>query len=96
VSTDKHLEFSRALALELKELGFRVKVDDRNETMGYKTRQIQQSKTPFMLVIGDREMENKSVSIRGYGEAGSKTLSIVELKEMFTKLHLERMPAKLR
>ncbi len=96
VSTDKHLEFSKSLALELRELGFRVKVDERNETMGYKTRQIQQSKTPFMLVIGDREMENKSVSMRGYGEQNSKSLTIVELKELFTKFNLERVPEKLR
>ncbi len=96
VSTEKHLDFSKNLAAELKHLGFRIKVDERNETMGYKTRQIQQSKTPFMLVIGDREMENQAVSIRGYGEQGSKNLTITELKELFTKLNLERVPAKLR
>lgn len=96
VSTDKHLEFCRKLALELRDLGFRVKVDERNETMGYKTRQIQQSKVPFMLVVGDREMENQAASIRAYGEAASKSLTIVELKEYFTKLNLDRVPEKLR
>lgn len=96
VSTDKHLEFCRSLAKDLKDLGFRIKVDERNETMGYKTRQIQTSKVPYMIVIGDKEMENLSASIRGYGEAGSKSLTIVELKEMFTKLNLDRVPEKLR
>lgn len=96
VSTDKHLEFCKTLASDLKELGLRVKVDERNETMGYKTRQIQQSKVPFMLVVGDREMENLAVSIRAHGEAGSKNLTIVEVKELFTKLNEERIPAKLR
>ena len=96
VSTDKHLDFCKKLSAELRDLGFRIKVDERNETMGYKTRQIQQSKVPFMLVVGDREMENLAVSIRGYGEQGSKTLSIAELKDMFTKLNLERVPEKLR
>ena len=96
VSTDKHLEFCRGLAKDLRDLGFRVKVDERNETMGYKTRQIQQSKVPFMLVVGDREMENQAASIRAYGEAASKSLTIVELKEYFTKLNLERVPEKLR
>ena len=96
VSTDKHLEFCRSLAKDLRDLGFRVKVDERNETMGYKTRQIQQSKVPFMLVVGDREMENQAASIRAYGEAASKSLTIVELKEYFTKLNLERVPEKLR
>jgi threonyl-tRNA synthetase len=96
VSTDKHLAFCKNLALSLKEMGLRVKVDERNETMGYKTRQIQQSKVPFMLVIGDKEMENNSVSIRGYGEATSKSLTTAELKDYFLTMNLERVPAKLR
>jgi threonyl-tRNA synthetase len=96
VSTDKHLEFCQKLAAELKELGIRIKVDERNETMGYKTRQIQQSKIPFMLVVGDREMENKAVSMRAHGEANSKNLNINELKDLFLQLNLEKVPAKLR
>lgn len=96
VSTDKHLEFCKSVTKELKDMGFRVRVDERNETMGYKTRQIQQSKVPFMLVVGDREMENLAVSIRAHGEQGSKTMSIAELKDKFKELNLERVPAKLR
>jgi threonyl-tRNA synthetase len=96
VSNEKHTEYCRILAKELRDLGFRVKVDERNETMGYKTRQIQQSKVPFMIVIGDREMENKAANIRAYGEQATKSLTIVELKEYFTKLNLERVPEKLR
>ena len=49
-----------------------------------------------MLVVGDREMENKAVSIRGHGEANSKNLTIMELKEMFLKLNEDKIPAKLR
>ena len=49
-----------------------------------------------MLVVGDREMENKSVSIRAHGDAGPKTLSIIEVKELFLKLNKEKVPAKLR
>lgn len=96
VSNEKHTEYCRTLAKELRDLGFRVKVDERNETMGYKTRQIQQSKVPFMIVIGDREMENQAANIRAYGEQATKSLTIVELKEYFTKLNLERVPEKLR
>ncbi|MEA9358577.1 threonine--tRNA ligase [Bacteriovorax sp. PP10] len=96
VSNEKHTEYCRTLAKELRDMGFRVKVDERNETMGYKTRQIQQSKVPFMIVIGDREMENKAANIRAYGEQATKSLTIVELKEYFTKLNLERVPEKLR
>jgi len=96
VSTDKHLEYCKSLAQEIKEMGIRIKVDERNETMGYKTRQIQQSKVPFMLVIGDREMENSAVSLRAHGEANSKNLTNIELKEFFLKLNNEQLPAKLR
>ncbi len=96
VSTDKHLEFCLTLAAELKYLGIRVRVDERNETMGYKTRQIQQSKIPYMLVIGDREMENNAVSIRAHGDAGSRNLSINEVKDLFLTLNKEKMPEKLR
>ena len=96
VSNEKHTEFCRTLAKDLRDLGFRVKVDERNETMGYKTRQIQQSKVPFMIVIGDREMENQAANIRAYGEQATKSLTIVELKDYFTKLNLERVPEKLR
>lgn len=96
VSTDKHLDFSKTMALELRELGFRVKVDERNETMNYKTRQIQQSKVPFMLVVGDREIEQKTVGVRSYGEQATKTFTLIELKEFFLKLNLEKTPKEFR
>lgn len=96
VSTDKHLDFCKKVEKELKDLGFRVSVDDRNETMGYKTRQIQTTKIPYMLVVGDREMESNSLSVRGYGEQKSVTLAMEELKAKFTALNLDRVPEKLR
>jgi threonyl-tRNA synthetase len=95
VSTDKHLEFSKQIGADLKALGIRVRVDERNETMGYKTRQIQTSKIPFMLVVGDREMETNSLSVRAYGETTSQTLSVDELKEKFVELNKAKIPAKL-
>lgn len=96
VSTDKHLDFSKKVEKELRDLGFRVSVDERNETMGYKTRQIQTAKIPYMLVVGDREMESDSLSVRGYGEQKSITLTIDDLKAKFTTLNLNRVPEKLR
>lgn len=96
VSTDKHLDFCKKVEAELRDLGFRVSVDERNETMGYKTRQIQTAKIPYMLVVGDREMESSSLSVRGYGEQKSITLSIEDLKAKFTTLNLDRVPEKLR
>jgi threonyl-tRNA synthetase len=96
VNNELHLEYANTLKDELFAMGVRVKVDDRNESMGFKTRQIQKSKIPFMIVIGDREMEQKSVSIRKYGEKKSDNLTNDELKEMVEQLLLERTPPELR
>ncbi len=96
VKNDNHLEFASKLAQELKDMGFRVRMDDRNESMGYKTRQTQKAKVPFMIVIGDKEMEGNSVSIRSYGAKFSTSMSIEEVKEKFTELQKETVPERLR
>lgn len=96
ISSENHGEFAQKLAEELRRSGLRVDVDDRNESIGYKTRQIQKSKIPFMLVIGDREVEANGVSARRYGEKHSRNLSTEELKEEFQNLMLEAMPKKYR
>ena len=96
VNNDAHLEFAENLKKTLFNKGLRIRVDDRNESMGYKTRQIQKSKVPFMLVIGDQEMENNTVSIRAYGERKSDTMTIDELIEKFVELNAEKIPAKMR
>jgi threonyl-tRNA synthetase len=96
VSTDKHLDFAKTVGEDLKKLGIRARVDERNETMGYKTRQIQTAKIPFMLVVGDKEMEANSLSVRAYGAATSQTMSIVDLKEKLIELNKDNTPAKLR
>ena len=75
---------------------FRVKVDDRNESMGLKTREAQTQKVPFMLVIGDKEIESKSVSVRRYGEMKSTTMSIEEMKTLFRQLDKEKMPKEFQ
>ena len=96
VNNATHLEYAQKLSERLHDLGYRVRVDDRNESMGYKTRQIQKSKAPFMLVIGDKEMENDSVSIRSYGAKFATTISTLELIEKFHTLNKERIPEALR
>jgi threonyl-tRNA synthetase len=96
VNNDTHLEYANNFCNELKNKGFRVRVDDRNESMGYKTRQIQKSKVPFMIVIGDIEMKDESVSLRAYGERNSETFTNQQLIEKFTELDLEKTPKELR
>ena len=61
---DRHLEYSNKVAAELKEAGIRVKVDERKERMNAKIRDAQKQKIPYMLVIGDREMEDGQVALR--------------------------------
>lgn len=96
VNNESHESASAELAAELRSLGLRVRVDNRNESMGYKTRQIQKTKIPFMIVMGDREVETKSVSLRAYGSRDSETLTQADVKKLFTDLNQERVPKALR
>ncbi|MCC3236231.1 threonine--tRNA ligase, partial [Pediococcus acidilactici] len=54
----------------------RVEVDHRNEKMGYKIREAQTQKIPYILVVGDNEMDSNAVSVRRYGEDDSQTVSV--------------------
>ncbi|MBQ7323429.1 MAG: threonine--tRNA ligase [Clostridia bacterium] len=62
--TDRQFAYAKELAGKMKELGIRVSVDDRNEKIGYKIREAQLEKVPYMLVIGDKEMEEGQVALR--------------------------------
>ena len=62
--TDRALEYADQIAKQLDAAGFRVEVDGRNEKIGKKIREAQLEKVPYMLVVGDRDMENGTVSVR--------------------------------
>ncbi|HYK74622.1 MAG TPA: His/Gly/Thr/Pro-type tRNA ligase C-terminal domain-containing protein, partial [Pseudoneobacillus sp.] len=53
-----------------------VELDQRDEKIGYKIREAQMQKIPYMLVVGDKEVENKAVNVRKYGEQDSETVSL--------------------
>src|SRR5882762_10362341 len=74
--TDRNLEYARTIETKLKEAGLRVTVDDRKEKVNLKIRDAQLQKIPFMLVVGDREAQNDSVSVRNrkHGDLGSKRI----------------------
>ncbi len=74
--TDRHLDYADSLANKLKEYGVKVEVDSRNEKIGYKIREAQLEKVPYMLIVGDKEEETKTVSVRSRdnGELGSKNV----------------------
>lgn len=62
--SDAQVEYSKKIEKKLKNIGVRVQVDDRNEKIGYKIREAQLEKIPYMLVIGDKEIEANAVAIR--------------------------------
>jgi threonyl-tRNA synthetase len=62
--TDKQADFCQAVKKTLSDKGFRVSADLRNEKIGFKIREHTMQKTPFLLVVGDREVETDSVSVR--------------------------------
>lgn len=62
--TDRAAEYARSVAEKLDEAGIRVETDLRNEKIGYKIREAQMQKLPYMLVVGDKESENGTVSVR--------------------------------
>lgn len=62
--TDRQIEYARKLAAQMKEQGIRVEVDDRNEKIGYKIREGQLEKVPYLLVVGEKEVEAGAVAVR--------------------------------
>jgi threonyl-tRNA synthetase len=61
---ERHEEFGRKVHDQLRGVGVRVELDDDNQTLNYRIRQAQVQKVPYMLIAGDREVENGQVSIR--------------------------------
>lgn len=82
VAPDVHFDYAKHVQDQLKAKGFRVELDDRNEKMGYKIREAQVQKIPYMLVVGDKEVENNSVNVRKYGEQKSETMSFDEFAKL--------------
>ncbi|MFD1706388.1 threonine--tRNA ligase [Siminovitchia sediminis] len=86
VSPDAHFDYAKLVTDELKSQGFRVEMDQRDEKIGYKIREAQMQKIPYMLVVGDNEVSAESVNVRKYGEKKTET---VPLKEFVTRLQEE-------
>jgi threonyl-tRNA synthetase len=61
---ERHQEYGQAVAGKLRGQGVRVQVDDRSEKLGYKIREAQVQKVPYMLVVGDKEVAAANVSVR--------------------------------
>ena len=74
--SDNYIEFAKQVNAELKNSGIRSEVDFKNEKIGYKIREAEMHKIPYMFIVGQKEMESGTVSVRRHGEGdlGSKTI----------------------
>ncbi|RMF57394.1 MAG: threonine--tRNA ligase [Calditrichaeota bacterium] len=75
---DRHFEFAESVYKTLKEQKIRVELDNRNEKVGFKIREAEVQKIPYMLIIGDREVENQTVSVRHKGEGDKGAMPVDE------------------
>ena len=76
VHHEQHATYAHKLCAILEEKGFRVKVDDRGEKLGYRLREAQMKKIPYQLVVGDAEQTDFTVNVRRYGVKDSETLRV--------------------
>ncbi|MGH9161262.1 MAG: threonine--tRNA ligase, partial [Vicinamibacteraceae bacterium] len=77
--SDKHVEYARQVRATLEGAGLRVDIDDRTEKIGYKIREAQLQKVPYMLVAGNREAAERTVAVRSRGEGDLGSFSVDEL-----------------
>ena len=81
--TDRAMDYAKNVAAQLDSQGFRVEVDGRNEKIGKKIREATLEKVPYMIVVGDRDMENKTVSVR---TRAGEDLGAMSLEDFTAKL----------
>ena len=84
--TDRAAEYARDVAAKLDAQGFRVEVDGRNEKIGKKIREAQLEKIPYMLVVGDRDMEAGTVSVRHRAEGDLGAMSLEAFSAMLRQV----------
>lgn len=75
---DRHLDYLYEVKKVLEEKGFRCEVDDRSEKIGYKIREAQLEKVPYMVLVGDKDIENNQISIRHRKEGDLGSMSVEE------------------
>lgn len=90
VNNDYHLEYAKEVYKDLDDMNIRVNLDDRNEKLSYKMRESQTKKNPITLILGDKEVENNTISYRKFGSTETYTLP----KSDFYKLVKETIDAR--
>ncbi len=79
--TDRANDYGSKILDELKALGIRASLDDRNEKVGYKIREAASMKIPYQIIVGDEEVANETISIRGRGNENKSGLKLAEFVE---------------
>ncbi len=82
VSNEKHLAYAKEVEKQLLDEGIRVTIDKSNERLGKKMRNAQTSKTKFQFVIGDEEVNDKTINVRAYGSKKQESMTIKKFIEM--------------
>jgi len=82
---ERHEEFARKIVDVLQEGGVRAELDDRSERLGYRVRGSETQKIPYILVVGDREQADSTVSVRRRHQKGQQTLGVDELRSKLEK-----------
>ena len=90
--TDRHVEYARQVAEKLASAGMRVEVDDSGDRMSAKIRDAQLQKVPYMLVVGDREVEGNTVAVRTRDEEDRGAISVAKFEEHALNLIATRSP----
>ncbi|MBB4824226.1 threonyl-tRNA synthetase [Sporosarcina luteola] len=86
VSPEAHFDYANEVREKLVAAGFRVDLDSRDEKIGYKIREAQVQKVPFMLVLGDKEVESGEVNVRKYGEQQSESMPFSQFLEQLQSI----------
>jgi threonyl-tRNA synthetase len=83
--TDRTADYAEAVGRELRDAGFRVEVNTKSDKIGAKIRDAQLQKVPYMLILGDKELENRAVAVRERKQGDIGAMSLAEFKEMITR-----------
>ena len=82
---DVHIDYAKKVQEEFAKKGIRVELDDREEKIGYKIREAQLEKVPYMAIIGDKEVEASAIGLRSRSEGDLGQISLVEFEEKIAK-----------
>lgn len=83
--SENYIEYADVVYDKLKKSGFRIEMDDRSEKIGYKIREAQLEKVPYMLIVGEKEMNEKTVSVRSRKEGDKGAMSLDEFISMLAE-----------